>query len=358
MSEQKRRSPRAQALLQFGMLCGIVLCVNLVASAFYTHLDLTEEKRFTLTKPTRELLGALKDRVYVEILLEGEFPAGFKRLQTATREMLDDFRSETGYVDYLFDDPSKGSVDDVNSRRKNLSEIGINPINLQVQEQGERTQKLIYPVAIFHYRGRNIPVKLLENESPSLSPDEVINNSVSLLEYKFANAIKKMQEPTKPIILFTDGHGELDKDQTADLEKSLRTFYEPGRVVLDSVVQLPAEKCALLIVARPRTAFSEKDKFKVDQYIMNGGKVLWLVDRMGVGLDSMRLNGSFLPSDYPLNLEDQLFKYGARIQPDLVLDIESTKIPLQVGQMGNAPQLELFKWYFTRLYGLRQRIRW
>jgi ABC-2 type transport system permease protein len=233
MSEQKRRSPRAQALLQFGMLCGIVLCVNLVASAFYTHLDLTEEKRFTLTKPTRELLGALKDRVYVEILLEGEFPAGFKRLQTATREMLDDFRSETGYVDYLFDDPSKGSVDDVNSRRKNLSEIGINPINLQVQEQGERTQKLIYPVAIFHYRGRNIPVKLLENESPSLSPDEVINNSVSLLEYKFANAIKKMQEPTKPIILFTDGHGELDKDQTADLEKSLRTFYEPGRVVLD-----------------------------------------------------------------------------------------------------------------------------
>jgi ABC-2 type transport system permease protein len=345
MSE-KRRSPRTQALIQFGLFCGIVLFVNVLASAFYTHLDLTEEGRFTLTRPTKELMRQLDERVYVEVLLEGEFPAGFKRLQTATRELLDDLRSETGYLDYQFDDPSAGTVDDINERRKALSDMGINPINLQVQEQGERTEKLIYPVAVFHYKNRQLPVKLLENESPSLSPNEVINNSVSLLEYKFANAIKKLQAPAKPIILFTEGHGELNKDQTADLEKSLRQFYEPGRMVLDSVVQIPADKCALVIVAKPQRAFSERDKFKLDQYIMNGGKVMWLVDRLGATIDSMRMTGSFIPTDLPTNLEDILFKYGVRIQPDLVLDMECTQIPLQTGQVGNAPQLQLFKWYY------------
>jgi ABC-2 type transport system permease protein len=341
-----RRSPRAQALLQFGLFCGVVLFANIVASAFYTHFDLTEEKRFTLTQPTRTLLRSLNDRVYVQVLLEGEFPAGFKRLQTATREMLDDFRSESGYIDYQFDDPGAGTVEDINARRKTLAEMGVNPVNLQVQENGERSQKLIYPVAIFHYGNRQIPVKLIENDSPNLSPDEVINNSVTLLEYKFANAITKLQAPERPIILFTEGHGELDDIQTADLKRALRQFYETGRVVLDSVVQIPADKCALLVVAKPRTTFSEKDKFKIDQYVMGGGKVLWLIDRLGASLDSMRMGGAFLPNDYPLNLEDMLFKYGARIQPDLIVDLESTKIPLQVGQMGNAPQLQLFDWYY------------
>ena len=359
---KKRRSPRAQALLQFGLIVGIILFVNFLANIFYTHFDLTEEKRFTLTKPTQALLNGLNERVYIEVLLDGEFPAGFKRLQSATREMLDDFRSETGFVDYRFEDPAAGSVDDINDRRKTLSENGINPVNLRVMEQGESTQKLIYPFAIVHYKNRQMPVKLLENESPTLSPDEVINNSVSLLEYKLANAIKKLEANSKPIILFTQGHQELSELQTTDLQRSLSQFYETGRIVLDSVVEIPTKAtlvnqtvqqgeylrkpCELLIVAKPRTAFSEKDKFKIDQYVMNGGKVIWLIDRLGVTLDSMRLNGNFIPQDYPINLEDMLFKYGARIQPDLVMDIQSTKIPLQTGVVGNAPQYEMFPWYF------------
>ena len=357
-----RRSPRAQALLQFALFCGILLFINLLANTFYTHLDLTEEKRFTLTKPTQNLLKNLDERVYIEVLLDGEFPAGFKRLQNATRETLDDFRAQTGYVDYQFEDPASGTVEEVNARRKTLSEININPVNLRVMEQGQSSQKLIYPVAIFHYKNRKLPVKLLENESPSLSPDEVINNSVSLLEYKFANAIKKLQSPEQPIILFTTGHGELSELQTTDLETSLDQFYDTGRIVLDSVVEIataemvaketpkpgaiPRKPCELLIVAKPRTTFSEKDKFKIDQYVMNGGKVIWLIDRLGADLDSMRMNGHFVPNDYPLNLEDLLFKYGVRIQPDLVVDLQCTKIPLQTGQLGNAPQLELFKWYY------------
>jgi gliding-associated putative ABC transporter substrate-binding component GldG len=340
------RSKRSQALLQFGLFCGILLFINILANVFYTHLDLTEEKRFTLTRPTKELLKGLKDQIYIQVLLEGEFPAGFKRLQTATREMLDDFRSVSGYVDYQFEDPSVGSLEEVNERRKALADQGIIPVNLRVAEQGQRSQRIIYPVAIVRYGSRQIPVKLLENESATLNPEVVINNSVTLLEYKLANAIKKILAPERPSILFTKGHGELDDLQTADLERGLNQFYNTDRIALDSVVQLRPADCALLVVAKPRTEFSERDKFKIDQYLMQGGRILWLIDRMGADLDSMRKYSRFVPTDYPLNLEDMLFKYGARIQPDLVLDLECSKIPLATGQMGNAPQMELFPWYY------------
>ncbi len=338
------RSQRSQALLQFGLFCGIILFVNIIANSFYAHLDLTEEKRFTLTKPTKAMLSALEDRIYVQVLLQGEFPAGFKRLQTATREMLDDFRSVTGYIDYQFLDPLEGSTDDIKARQKALLEDGIAPVNLRVNEQGESKQQLIYPVAVFNYGQRKVVVNLLENQSPTLMPDEVVNNSVSLLEYKFANAIKKLQAENRAAILFTRGHGELDELETIDLERSLHQFYDTDRIVLDSVIQIDPNVCQLLVVAKPRRPFSERDKFKIDQFIMQGGKVLWLVDRLNASLDSLTKQPRFYPVDYPLNIEDMLFKYGVRIQPDLVLDIECSKIPLQVGVVGNAPQFQLFPW--------------
>ncbi len=340
------RSKRSQSLLQFGLFCGILLFVNILANSFYTHFDLTEEKRFTLTKPTRTMLRELNSQVYVQILLEGEFPAGFKRLQTATKEMLDDFRSETGYLDYQFEDPALGTLEEVNGRRKALAELGIQPVNLRVADKSESSQKIIYPFAIFRLGSKQVIVKLLENESATLNPEEVINNSVSLLEYKFANAIKKLQAPTRPVILFTKGHGELSELQLGDLNRSLGAFYDTGRLSLDSVIQIKPEDCALLIVAKPQSEFSERDKFKIDQYVMQGGRVMWLIDRLNAGLDSMRTTSRFVPSDYPLNIEDVLFKYGVRIQPDLVLDMECSKIRLVVGQVGNSPQFEAFPWYY------------
>lgn len=340
------RSQRTQSLLQFSLFAGILLFANIVANSFYGHLDLTEEKRFTLTKPTKALLGDLKERVYVRVLLDGEFPAGFKRLQTATKEMLDDFRSESGYIDYQFENPSVGTVEQVNETRKALAEDGIMPFNLRVADMGESSQQLIYPVAIFHYGGRQMVVKLLENNSPSLSPDEVINNSVTLLEYKFANVIKKLRSPKRPIILFTREHGELTDLQTTDLERGLQQFYDTDRITLDSVVQLSPENCALLVAAKPRRPFSEKDKFKIDQYAMNGGRILWLLDQMDASLDSMNLGGKFISTPYELKLEDMLFKYGVRLNSDVVLDLQCTKIPLQIGQQGNQPQFQLFDWYY------------
>lgn len=337
---------RSQAFIQFGLFCGIIIFINIIANFFHSYIDLTEEKRFTLTTPTKKLLAGVKDVISVTVLLEGDFPAGFKRLQDATREMLDDFRSETGYIEYTFEDPNKGSLEEVNERRKQMADDGINPVNLRVMEQGESTQKLIYPVAIFHFGERSIPVKLLENETPGFNQEEILNNSVQLLEYKFANAIKKLNTLHKPLIAFTYGHGELDQFQTADLEKSLLPFYETGRVHLDSLLEIKPANCALLIVAKPRAPFSDKDKFKIDQYVMQGGKVMWLIDRLNAELDSINTNRKFVPTDYPLNLEDLLFRYGVRVQPDLVVDMQCTKIPLQVGQLGNAPQFDLFDWYY------------
>ncbi len=340
------RSRRSQALLQFGLFCGIVLFINILASSFFTHFDLTEEKRFTLTEPTRELLRKLDDQVYIEVLLGGDFPAGVRRLQQATREMLDDFRGLNGYIDYEFTDPSKGTVEELQEKEKSFREMGIAPVTVAMNKDGQQSFKAAYPFAIVHYKNRQTVVRLAENPTPDTDPEVVMNNAVSTLEYRLASAIKKIQTSVRSAILFTKGHGELDELQTADLEVSLRASYDVDRIQLDSVVRIEPEQCKLLVVAKPITAFSEKDKFKIDQFVMAGGRVLWLVDRMNATLDSMRYSSSFIPMDYPLNLEDMLFKYGVRIQPDLVLDWDCARIELVTGQYGGSPQFTPVDWVY------------
>lgn len=341
-----QKNKRLQSFIQLGLFLGLVVLINILANIrigttpLYSYLDLTEDNRYSLTEPSRILLRNLDDVVYVQVLLDGEFPAGFKRLQRATQEMLDDFRGESGYIEYTFEDPSKGTVEEINQRRETLAKDGIIPTNLRVKENNETSVKLIYPYAVFYYKGRSVPVQLLENQVPGMPQEIVLNNSVGLLEYKFANAIQKLQRAVKPPIAFSTGHGELSPAETADLERSLRQYYETGRLHLDSTTFISTELEAL-IIAKPTQAFSEKDKFKIDQYIMKGGKVLWLVDKVAVSLDSLRA-GLYLPGEYDLNLDDLLFRYGIRIQPNLVLDMQSTVIPLAVGNIGNAPQFDNF----------------
>lgn len=339
---------RNQAIIQGLLFLGIVIFLNILGNIFYGYLDLTEEKRYTLTEPTREMLRGLEDVVDIHVLLEGDFPAGFKRLQRAVKDMLEDFRSESGYVEYIFEDPSVGTIEEINKRRENLAKDGITPVNLRLKGTGEQTEKLIYPYAVFNYGNRQIAVNFLENETPGLSPEEVLNNSISLLEFKFANAIQKLKSPARPTIIFTSGKGELTPLQTRDLEESLYPFYDLGRVNLDTVIQVPPA-VDVLIVARPRAPFSTKEKFLIDQYVMKGGKVIWMLDRLNVHLDSLRRTNNYVPFDYDLNLEDILFKYGVRIQPDLVLDLECSRIPQVIGNMGNAPQIEYFPWYYHPL---------
>ncbi|MCB0615782.1 MAG: gliding motility-associated ABC transporter substrate-binding protein GldG, partial [Phaeodactylibacter sp.] len=249
----------------------------------------------------------------------------------------------SGYIEYEFEDPGAGTTEQVNQRREQLSKEGVNPVNLRVKGVEGTSEKLIYPYAIIYHKNRSFTVNLLENEVPGVPPEVTLNNSVGLLEYKLANAIQKLQLARKPSILFTTGQGELSPMETADLEKSLLEFYETGRVNLDSVVNIGAEAAAL-VVAKPTLPFSEKNKFKIDQYIMNGGKVLWLIDKVAVSLDSLRGRKSYYPNEYDLNLDDLLFKYGIRIQPDLVLDIQCSTVPLATGMVGNAPQFDYFRY--------------
>jgi len=338
------------SILNLLLVIGIAIGLNVIGNHFYSYLDLTEEKRYTLTEPTENLLKGLDDVVHVNVFLEGEFPAGFKRLQKATREILDDFRSISGYIEYEFEDPIPNtlSVDEKNSRIKQLRNDGLRAKNLNIRDGKEQKNIRFYPYAVLNYKGRSIPVDLIGESSPGLSPQEALNNSIGLLEYKLANAIQKLQTSRKPVIAFTTGHGELPFANTQDFRKELGSFYDIGNVDLDKLVQIDAG-ISVVIVAKPRTSFSEKDKFKLDQYVMNGGKIVWLIDALDVSLDSLGRSGIYAP--YPVtpdlfNLEDLLFKYGIRIGNNLAMDLQSTRIPQIVDERGTA---QLFQWPYHLL---------
>ncbi len=337
-----------QASFNLLLAIGIIILINILAHSrignfpLYTRFDLTEDKRFTLTSATKTLLRQLDEVVYVKVLLQGDFPAGYKRLQESAEDMLLDFQSENARITYQFEDPLAGNTEQVNTRKKQLAEMGVLPVSLNVRENGERSQQLTYPYALFYYKGRSIPVNFLENQIPGVPPDVILNKAISLLEYKFVHAIQQLKQSTKPPLLFVEGHGESLPSETADLENSLRETYNTGRIVLDSVISIDSS-VKTVIIAAPKTAFSDKDNFKLDQYVMRGGKLLFLIDKIAVHLDSLR-RGIYLPSERNLNLDDLLFKYGARLQPNLLLDMQSSVIPLATGQVGDAPQFEYFRY--------------
>lgn len=340
---------KTQAILQVLAFAGILILLNVLANlqigdtSLYAHLDLTEEKRFTLTPATNKLLSNVDDVVFIDVLLEGEFPAGFKRLQTAARDVLNDFRSQSSYIEYRFSDPSQGTAGEINARREELAKDGVLPLNLRVKKTDGTSEQLVYPYAMIYYKGRMAAVNLIENEIPGVPQEFILNNAIGLLEYKLANALQKLRNTQRPVIAFTTGHGELDKDHTADWEKSLRQYYDTGRINLDSAVSV-SSAVSLLVVAKPERAFSDKDKFKIDQYVMNGGKLLWLIDPLKVSLDSLRGRKEYFPQEYDLQLDDLLFRYGIRINTNLVLDVQCTRIPLATGMAGNAAQLDYFRY--------------
>lgn len=339
---------KTQALLQLILVAGILIFVNVLARNFFIKFDLTQDNRFTLSDPTKKLIADLDERVYVKVLLDGEFPAGFKRLQNATREILDEFRSLSPNLDYEFENQSEGTVEQINARRENLAKQQIQPTVLRVKDVDENKELIIYPWAVVNYKGRQFNVNLLESEIMGVPNEVVLNNSVSLLEYKFANALQKLMIYRKRPIIFTTGHGELDPIQVADLRGALNPTFNTTFVDLDSA-QLINQEIQAVIVARPRIAFSKREKFILDQYIMKGGKVLWLIDALNVSLDSLRTNEQYIPLPYELNIDDQLYNYGARIKQNLVLDLFCTRIPLVTGQLGSGNQYDLFPYFYFPL---------
>ncbi len=335
---------RGSAWIGWAVATALLLVLNLLTGYIPLRLDLTEERRFTVTEATERIVAEVEDPLFVEVLLEGDFPAGFRRLRAQVEGMLVDFGTRNPQIQYVFRDPSDGSIEQVNLARKQLAEQGIEPVNFQVQDVDGRSDRLLYPYAVLKYRNQTAVVNLLESNVPGVDPEIVLNNSVSLLEYKLANAIQKLLRSKRPLVAFTTGHGELTELQTRDLANALAPYYQVGRVRLDSMGGFGPEDVGCLIVAKPQGAFNDREKFIIDQYVMRGGKLMLMLDRFRVNLDSLRGKKDFIPDEYQLNLEDLLFKYGLRVEPNLVLDLQSTRIPLVVGQLGNAPQFDLRPW--------------
>ncbi|TVR76781.1 MAG: gliding motility-associated ABC transporter substrate-binding protein GldG [Chitinophagaceae bacterium] len=341
------KNKKLSALLQLLLLLLSLFLINYLASNFYSRIDLTKEKRFTLSSATIDLINNLDDRVYIEVYLEGSFPSGFRRLRNATEDMLAEFRSRSGNrIDYSFMDIS--SIEDREERRAfqdQLHEKGILPTTLSVQDGDGFSQKVIFPGAMVFFKGRELSVNLLESGIGS-GTFQALNQSEELLEYKFASAINQLDRDVKPRVVFLEGHGELLPEKVLDISRELqRKQYEVFRMNIHEQVTIGLHN-DVLIIAKPRERFSEQNKFKIDQFVMGGGSVIWLIDQMDAEMDSLRGQTMFFSNMMDLNLDDMLFKYGVRINPDLVQDLQCNPIPLVIGSMGGQPQTELFPWYY------------
>ena len=327
---------------------GILVLIYIASQWVYTSFDATEERRYTLAPATKQLLKDLDDRIYIKVLLAGRFPAGFKRLQESTEDMLRRFSQVSPQIEYNFENPNEGTTEEVNARHQQLSKEGLVPTKLRISDAAGASAQYIFPYAVINYGTRSIPVNLLQDDIPGADKEVILNNSISLLEYKLADGIQKIKRQTREIVAFTEGQGELTRLQTASFEKDLSNAYAVNRINLDSIVQIPKEIRAL-IIAKPTEEFSEAHLFMLDQYIMNGGHVLFLIDPLVVSLDSINQNKYYIPMPYNLGLDPLLFNLGARINPNLVLDLQSTRIPMVVGMQGDKPQTELFPWYYHPL---------
>lgn len=332
-----------QKVIKIILFAILLILINVISHRLYSHIDLTDDDRFSLTNPTKELLQKIDEPIFVNVLLEGEFPAGFTRLQQSTQDLLDRYKSNAPQLIYNFQNPSEGSVEEINALREELQKDGILPTTLRYGEGDALTNKQIYPYAIFSLGSKQVVVNLLEEQVMGIPEEVVLNNSVSLLEYKFSNAIQKLTLTEEANIVFTEGHGELVQQQTTRFEILLREYYNTGRLNLDSTYQVNPE-IDILVVAKPRYEFNQRAQFIIDQYIMNGGKVIWLIDRLDVNVDSIGRNDIYVPATIETDLDDMWFNYGFRIQPNLVLDLQSSTIPQVVGMSGGEPQMQMIKW--------------
>ena len=358
---RERKNIKQTQYLQLLLVIVTIVVANLISSVFFTRLDLTAEKRYTLSDATKEILTELDDIVFFRVYLEGEFPAGFKRLRRETKELLDEFRAMNKNIQYEFINPSANeNTEERNHTYQLLVEQGLNPTNLQVKTKSGLDQQVIFPGAILTYRSKEMPVELLDAQI-NVPPEAVLNNSVQNLEFKFADAIHKLSRKNKPKIAFIEGHGELNERETIDISAALQPDYIVDRVTIDGQVNSLVNrtltdslyndysvvpKYAAIIIAKPDSLFSGKDKFIIDQYIMYGGKVLWLIDPVSASMDSIQMAESTVAVENQLDIQDQLYTYGVRLNNDLVMDLNALPIPIRTGQMGNQPQIDFFSWYY------------
>ena len=363
--ENKRKNLKKSQLISFGLTLVIIVVINIIGSYVFTRFDLTSEKRYTLSNTTKEALQQLDDYVYFKVYLEGDFPAGFKKLRRETKEMLDEFRAYSKFIDYEFINPSAGSDPaEINENYKLLYQSGLNPTDLTIQgSDGSSKQMIIWPGALVSYHNNTeIAIDLLENQLGQ-SSEAALNASMQNLEFRLVDAIRKVTRLKKPTVGFIDGHGELSENEVYDIFQTLSQNYNVGWVRIDGKIDALMHRTEpnaqgdikafpsfdAIVIAKPTEPFDERDKFLIDQYIMHGGKVLWLVEPVYATMDSLTYQESTIGVEQDLNLDDMLFKYGVRLNRNLLLDLNCAPLPIRTGQVAGQPQLEFYRWFYFPL---------
>ena len=330
-------------------IIAVMLLINFLSQKLFIRVDLTAEKRYTLSEQSREILRKLDDYVFIRVYLEGDLNIPFKKFQRNIHDLLDEFKVYgKSNLQYEFVNPFEDVPEKM--RPKVIEEMfskGLKPTNIHHRDQeGGVSEKIIFPSAIISYKEIEIPLNLLMN-NPGLNAEQNLNHSTEGLEYAFISSIKNITNKKTERIAFLEGHGELDDYRVNDISTELSKSYQIDRGQIQGKPGV-LDDFKAVVIAKPTQSFSEADKFVLDQYIMNGGKVLWLIDRVQVSLDSL-INSETLAFINDLNIDDLLFRYGVRINPVLLQDIQCNVIPVNVALSGNPPNFQPAPWLYYPL---------
>lgn len=335
------------SLLRTLLIVAALIGVNSLSAFVFFRLDLTQEKRYTLSNATQSLLANLPDDVHVDVYLTGDLPPGFKRLENAVRETLDGFQTvAANHITYRFIDPDAvTNPEEKNKLIDKLQQKGLLPTNLFASEGGKRTEKLVFPGAIVSYKGKETPVLLLKGNKTATA-EEQLNQSYEGVEFQLASAIRKLTqtEGSRRRVGLLYGHTQVPPSRFADLLASVQQNYD--LYFIDMTKPGPIAGLDLVLVPKPDKAFSEDEVFKLDQFVVNGGRALFFVD--GQRVDSVNNEGTYA-QPLTLNLDDLFFRWGVRINRDVVKDLYCAPIPLNVGNLGDKPNIQLVPWRFYPL---------
>lgn len=335
--------------------------INWLASLFHSHIDFTNEKRFTLSSSTKNVLKNLNGEVDITVLLAGDIKSEFRKLANSTKELLDNFKNYGGNkIQYRFEIPAEGMDDSLKAMvYDSLISMGLRPTNQQVQvKEGEgKNQRQIFPGAVIQYGDKSIGVDLLQGQvqktifnSDDLLDKESLNSAEALLEYKFANAIQKLTQEEVPVVAYAYGNGEppFGFPGVYNVFETLGKNFAVDTVNIKSAPYISPQDFDAIVLVKPMETFTDDDKFKLDQYVMNGGRLLFFIDVLYAERDSLQ-NGELIAYARDLNLNDLLFRYGARINTDLIADRHCDKIPVEVGSIGGQSQKQLLPWPYAPL---------
>jgi gliding-associated putative ABC transporter substrate-binding component GldG len=333
------------------IIIGILVVLNFAGNFFFKRFDLTADKRYTLSETSLNIINEVKEPLYVDVFLEGNFPGEFKKLQTETQQLLEEFKTYNSNIIFQFVNPLE-KEEERDKIMQQFYDRGLTPLNVTMNEKGKQTQEVVFPWAVVTYGNKSTKVPLLKNMMGASTAEKVVS-SVQHLEYAFANGFNTVSKTREKKIAIIKGNGELADRSIADFLKSVRENYYIGPFTLDSVAKDPnntlkaLKKYDLAVIAKPTEAFTDEEKEVLDQFIINGGKTLWLIDQVNMEMDSLMETGGNLAYPRDLNLNDMFFKYGARIKPDLIKDLQASPISLATGQQGSATQYTQFPWLYS-----------